>query len=419
MFTNYICALDIGSSKIACVVAEIKRGAITNIFFDIAPSKGIKRGEIVNSIDFIGSIGGLLKKLKANTGIKIKFIYTNLSGQDIVTKHSNAVVPLAERGNKIITASDIQQINEQARILGLRLDEEIIHQIPSCYGIDSRRNILNPLGLYSHRLEVDLYLICGKIASIQSLVHTVNQAGYEIKDLFFSGIATCNSVFNKELKEGLNIICDIGSDITELSVSDNGLLKDIKILFIGGDDLTLQLQEALGIPLDLAEDIKKSYGVIGDYSLPGLDKEILLKKDDIYKSINIRVIQEIMTSKAELICQKIKDAICQAVPSGKVNNFIITGRTVLSEGFLELLENSLGISVKLGRINNPDIISLVSKSDILSGTKYLTYITALGILCEAMQNQRSKSVFGISISPVRNPILKTINKIKEVYQEYF
>jgi hypothetical protein len=77
----------------------------------------------------------------------------------------------------------------------------------------------------------------------------------------------------------------------------------------------------------------------------------------------------------------------------------------------------LGISVKLGRINNPDIVTLVSKNDILSGTKYLSYITALGILCEAMQNRKSEIIFGIS--PARNPILKTINKIKEVYQEYF
>jgi cell division protein FtsA len=292
-----------------------------------------------------------------------------------------------------------------------------MHQIPSGYGIDSKHNVLNPLGLYSHRLEVDLYLICGKLASIESLVHAVNQAGYEIKDLFFSGIATSNSIFNKELKEGINIVCDIGSDITELLVFSNGLLKDIKILSIGGDGLTLQLQEALKIPLDLAEEVKKSYGVIGDYNQSSQDKEILLKKDNIYKSIKQKVISEIMTSGGALICQAIKDAIGELVPSGEVNNFLITGRTVLSEGFLELLENSLGIPVKLSRINNPDIVSLVSKNDILSGTKYLTYITALGILCEAMHNQKSESIFGVT-SP-RNPILKTIHKIKAVYQEYF
>jgi len=185
MLNSYICALDIGSSKIASAVAQIKRKRINNIFFDSVPSKGIKRGVIVDSVDLVSSVSKLLKDLKVKSGINIKFLYTNISGQDIVTKHSRAIVPLAERGNKVITISDIQRVNEEARILGSSLEEEIIHFIPSSYTIDSKSNIINPLGLYSHRLEVDLYLICGKLASIQSLGRVINQAGFEIKDLFF------------------------------------------------------------------------------------------------------------------------------------------------------------------------------------------------------------------------------------------
>ena len=127
MLNNYICALDIGSSKIAAAVAEIKRKRISNIFFDSIPSKGVKCGIIVDSIDLVSSISKLMKNLKVKSGIKIKFLYANISGQDIVTKHSQAIVPLAERGNKVITRQDLQRVNEQARILGSGLEEEIIH----------------------------------------------------------------------------------------------------------------------------------------------------------------------------------------------------------------------------------------------------------------------------------------------------
>ena len=417
MLRNYICALDISSSKVSAAVAEIKKRRITNIFFETQPSKGIKKGAIVDSIDLTGSIGRTLKNLKAKSGLNIKFIYTNISGLDIVTKHSRAIIPLAERGNKVITLSDIQQVNEQARILGSSLEEETIHQITQNYAIDSNSNILNPLGLYSHRLEVDLYLVCAKSSFIQGLNRAVNQAGYEIKDLFLSGLATSQVVFNKALKEGMTILCDIGSDITELLLFRDGILKDVEVLSFGGDDLTIGLSEKLKISFDLAEDVKMSYGSVSDYNQTHSDKEILIKQNNAYKPINQRLVSEILTPQVKLICRNIKDSVGKILPCDEVDNFVTTGRTVLLEGFLEMLENSIGISVKLGRITNPNIISWVNKDNSICGQRYLTYITSLGIVCQALYQPKHEIIS--NYQPTQNPILNTINKFKEIYQEYF
>ncbi len=309
MLNNYICTLDIGSSKIAACVAQVKRGRLGNIFFDSLPSKGIQKGVIVDSTDLVGAVSKLMKNLKIKSGINIKFLYTNISGQDITTKHSRAIMPLVERGNKVITVSDIQKVNEQARILGSSLEEEIIHLIPSSYTIDSKSNIINPLGLYSHRLEVDVYLVCARVASIQSLSRAINQSGYEIKDLFLSGLATSRAVFNKEIKEGVNLFCDIGSDITELLIFRDAILRDIEILPMGGDNFTNALQEALKIPPELAEDIKRSYGTITDPERIGEDKEILVKRDNLYKPIKQKMVSQISTSEAKLISSRIKEAV--------------------------------------------------------------------------------------------------------------
>ncbi len=433
---NYICALDIGSSKIAACVARIKRGRINNIFFDSLPAKGIKEGIIVDSIDLVSSVTKLLKNLKNKSGINIKFVYTNISGKNIITKHSHATVPLAERGNKIITVLDLEKVNEQARILGSNLEEEIIHRIPFGYTIDTNSNILNPLGLYSHKLGVDLYLICAKLSSVQSLNRVINQSGYEIKGLFFSGLATSKAVFtpletigrrkenkvsltgfNKELKEGFNLICDIGCDITELLVFKDGLLCDIEILPFGGNDLTLQIQNALQVPFDLAEDIKRSYGIIGDPMEIEEDREILVKKDNIYKNIKQRFVAEVINSKAKSICSIIKDTIEKKVQRYKVNNFIVAGRSILLEGFIETLESLLQVPVKLGRIMNPEILSLTKEDSTVSGHKYLTYLTALGMICEVQEESTQGTL--PTHKPAKNFILKTINRFKEVYQEYF
>lgn len=417
MLNDYICTLDIGSSKIATCVVEIKRKQIVNIYSQALPSKGIKRGSIVDSIELVDCVGRILKNLKSKSAINIKSIHTNISGMDIITKHSRAILPFAERGNKLITSQDLEKLNQQALILGSNIDEEIIHDIPFSYTVDSKSDISHPLGLYGHKLEVDLYLVCGKLSSIQTITHVINQAGYEIKELFFSGLATSEVVFNDEFKKGTNIICDIGSDITELLLFKEGMLRDIQILSLGGSDLTEALTDSLNIPFDLAEEIKVSYGVIGDSSLIDETKEALIKRDNIYKPIKQRLISAIITSKAKSMCEVLKDNVEKNANLLEINNFIVTGRAMLQDGFLEMLEAVLGIPVEFGRISNPQILPFLNNNPDFSGRKYLTYLTALGLICKELYGSQSKT---LSLKqPTGNPLLKVINKVKEIYQEYF
>jgi cell division protein FtsA len=419
MLNNYICALDIGSSKIAAAVARLKKGRLAEIHLETVLSKGMKHGSVVDSIELISCLNVLLRNLKNKSGINIKFVFANISGEDIVTKHSHAIIPLAERGNKVITLSDLEKVNEQARVLGSSLEEEIIHQIPFSYSIDSKSNLTNPLGLYSHKLETDLYLICVKLSALQSLSRTINQAGYELKGVFLSGIASFNAISNKELKNGFNILCDIGSDITEILFFNDGLLKEIKILNLGGSALTEALCETLKIPLDLAEDIKRSYATVGDYRGVPENKEILVKKDALYKPIKQKLAAEVVTNKTQFICDSIKGTVEKVVSFHEINNFILTGRTVLLEGVLEMLESSLGIPVRMGRISSAQLAPFLGNKDELSGHRYLSYLTALGIICQALQEEEFQFLPPNQPKPVHNPVLRAIQRVKEVYQEYF
>jgi cell division protein FtsA len=417
MLSNYICALDIGSSKISACLAQFQRRRLSRIFFDTIPAKGTSDGLVVDSISLVNCVSKILKGLRAKSGINIKYVYTNISGLDILTKHSRAIIPLAERGNKVITAVDIQLVNEQARILGSSLEEEIVQQVPYSYTIDSKANIANPLGLYSHRLEVDLYLICAKLSNVQSLVRVISQSGYEIKDLFFSGLVSAKGVFNKEQKVGLNIFCDVGSDIAEILIFKNGNLYDMEILPLGGNTLTERLSDELKIPFELAEDIKRSHGIVSSGEEIKEDKEILVKKTNLYKPIKQKMVCQLITSAARDVSGKIKDALEKKISRYEVDSFVTVGRTVLLEGFIEMLENTLGIPVKLGRITNPELAPLVKEQSDLSGQKYLTYLTALGILCEVLEEKPPEIL--PALPPAKNFFFAAINKFKEVYQEYF
>ncbi len=414
---NYICALDIGSSKISAVAAEIRKKRIVSLYFESLSSRGVRNGLIVDSVSLLDSIGKCLKALQRKSGLKIKFIYTNVSGQDIISKHSRAIIPLAERGNKVITPSDLRRVNEQAFILGSNIDEENIHKIPYGYIVDDKINIANPLGLYGHRLEADLYLICVKLSSIQTLVHTINQAGYEIRDLFFTGLISAKLLLEAKLKEGVHILCDMGSDITELLLFRDGILRNIEVLPLGGNDLAQELSNELKIPIDLAEDIKVSYGIVGDIQGSDQDKEILLRKESNYNPIKQKVVSEIITSRSRSLCHTLKNTLGKYAAPTEIKLVTACGKGILQEGFLEMLETIMGAPVELGRITHPLITPFINRYNELSGQKYLSYIPCLGMICQALSKDNSFS------PPVgqssRNPITNLINKVQEVYQEYF
>ncbi|MBU0709084.1 MAG: cell division protein FtsA [Candidatus Omnitrophica bacterium] len=418
MLNNYICAIELGSSKISAVLARVNNRRISKLFFDYLPSKGIKNGSIINSTEVIDGAGRVLKNLKNKSGINIKSVYTNISGADITFKQSHAIIPLAERGNKVITRSDIDKVNEQARILGSNLEDEIIHTMPISYGIDSKKKLISPQGLYSHNLEVDLLLICAKLSSMQSITRVINQSGYEVRGLAFSPLTASKAIFNQDSgKKGLSLFCDIGTDKTELLVFKDGLLQDLVILPHGGNCLTTKLKEQLNLPFDLAEDIKRSYGIIADPEKIPEDKEILVKKDDFYKPIKQRVVSEIIRNEAQMICSKIKEAIEKKVKTPELSSFIVTGRTVSLEGFIETLENTLTVPVKLGRIASPHLLSYLKEESALNQTKSLTYLTSLGMICEVLGDKRRGLTPAKKSS--RNLILRAANRVKEVYQEYF
>lgn len=414
---NYICALDIGSSKIDAAVALLKKGRIADLFFETDLVCGVKSGSIVDSVALINCIGRVLKNLKTKSQVKVKEVFVNISGIDLITRHSYAVIPLAERGNKVIALSDLRKVNEQARILGSSLEEEIIHQIPLSYGVDSKKDIANPLGLYSHKLEVDLFMICTNISSVENILRVINQSGYDLGDLYFSGLSLSKILLDNEVTKGTAIICDMGSDFTELLVFKNGILRNLKILPYAGRMLSDELSEKMNIPFELAEEVKISYTNIGYSSDKADKKEILIKKDGLYKPIRQKDASEIINSKAQELCLKVKSACEEMVAFNEVDSFIACGRTILLEGLLEMLESSLELPVKLARIKSPALIPFVNQHNQLSGQKYITHLTCLGLIQEALEENYAN--FSFSAPPYQNPLLRLLHRARELYQEYF
>jgi cell division protein FtsA len=419
----YICTLDIGSSKIACALAELGRdGYIKNIFFEFGPSKGIKQARIFDSQQLSDSIADVLDKLRKKAGINVRSLWLGVAAVYMLAKHSRAIIPLAQKGSRLVTPFDVQKVIEQARILGASLEEEIIAQVPHRFCVDEQKDVLNPVGFYGHRLEVDLYLVCVKTNFVLTIRRIVNRLGYEIADMFFSSLSTTRIAFKQEhlVSCGRHIFCDIGADITQMLIFHNAILQDFQILPFGGNDLTTEIAAACNIPFALAEDIKKSRCWVGDMAQP--DKEIIIKKrDGRYISLSQRRISGLLSRKVEFLCALIKEGLTRSLNTASIepsiNQMVVAGRSALLSGFLEMLEARLGFPVKMIGFSDVTIFKKIKGNFLISTPHLLTYISCLGLIQEAVNSFNSRLPF--SLCQPRNLLSKILYKIKYMYQEYF
>ncbi|MDD5610034.1 MAG: cell division FtsA domain-containing protein [Candidatus Omnitrophica bacterium] len=419
MKNNFICAVDLGSSKLSAIVCVFnKQGKIIDMSMESAPSRGIKGGRIVDFSDLSSNLESLLKKLEKAQGSRIKEFYTNVSGNEISTAHSRAIIPLAERGNRVITDADIFRVKEQARILGTSLQEEIIHEIPFGYIVDTDNFCSDPRELYAHRLEIDLYLIYAKLSHIQSLTRMAHQLGFSIKGIFYSGLISAKLALGESIRRATDIFCDIGADMTDLVFFKNNILQSLQVLPIGGDEITSAIARGLSIPFELAEEIKRSSAVIGKPEDLPAGKEVMVNKGSNYMPIKQREISRIATESAAGMCRQIKEAIDKVAPANTINNLFISGRTVIQEGFLEKLEEVTGIPTRLVRIPGHLFINNEIHNELTSSyMKMLTYLNAFGLVTHAAESTQENNI--LRQVPTLKPLSGVINKVKQVYQQYF
>ncbi len=421
--SNIICGVDLGSHrfKIAAGVLD-KRGDFSLLDYAGAKSSGMSAGLVTDisstSRTLKQTVGSLEDKIKH----KIKRVYVNINAKDLILRCAGAVMPLCDRGNKIVTNADINLINSQACSLNLKLDEEIIHKFSHRYILDEHNYMENPKGLYGHKLAVDLYLIAGKLSHIENIVRLINQAGFEVEDIVFSGVAASLAVLDKNLKNSGCVLIDIGADLTQVLVFKDNILRFSEIINYGGNNIASAISEVLRLPFTLAEEIKDAHGAATSKDI-GENEEVMVRKDDLYQPIKRRSISGIIEPEVTQLLVRLKEKI-DVVPCLKGIDYpvIMSGGTSLMEGLLELTESILGVPVKLG-IPKAKIPSERSQpgygKDLFSfSNRSVIYSTVIGLVIYGF-NARKEKKLAIFQSPDKNILTYVTGRVKDIYSEYF
>jgi len=402
-----ICAIDLGSSHIVAALAKVnKKGKFDYLHVEEIASKGINNGVVSDIASLSDSIQQIVQSFKNKTKFKIGDVIVNVNGNNVSCRCSQATIPLQERGSKLISENDVKKVKHQARILGLDLEEELLHEFVRSYSIDNYGEVKNPVGLYGRKISVDLYMIISKSSYTDNIVEALSQAGLEVRNLVFSGFASSLSVLTEhELQSGCFLI-NMGAATTEILFFKNGTLKHVEILRIGGNNITECIASKLKISWELAEELKRSY-VSAILEEIRIDEEVLVKKTATYRPIKRKLIaescKETIDEMIELIREKIDNSSFKDQAESGV---IITGGASHLAGLLELVESKVGLSTRLGKVKN--VSSAVHKNP--------KFATVIGLISYYIDNSLLNKH---PIQKGKNIIGTLVNQAKYIYQEYF
>ena len=408
MITEKIfCGLDIGSQRIkASVVKGKKSGRLELLGAQESVARGLKRSSVVDLGEFAESIHQALKDLSRRSGVKLKDVQLGVGGSLVEPRFSKAVIPLLDKASKVITPGDIKKVNKQARLLGIKMEEEILHDFPQHYTIDDANRVLNPAGLYGRKLAVASLLVVAPVNRVSNIVKGVNQAGYEVSNIFFSSVVSARvSLTSDMIHEGCLLI-DIGAGTTSLLFFKDGLLRNLDIMALGGDHFTGSIAEAVHLPFDLAEDIKKSHAAVLSNEIKN-DGEILVKKEDAYLTIKRKMVCESIEPDINRLVGGIQKTLRFSHVHDKLNaGIVMVGGGALLSGLIEHIEKNTNLPVKLGKVN--------MDTAAVSGASIFT--AAVGLAQAGLTRSFDRP---ISVHAPKHWIAGISNRMRELYEEYF
>lgn len=377
-----VVGLDVGTTKIATVVAEILSDRQINVIGEgTTPSLGVKKGVVVDIESTIKSIERSVEKAERMSGVEIEKVYVGVSGEHIYSLNSQGVIAISGGRGEIIL-DDVERVQEAAKIISLSADKDIIHLIPRDYIIDGQNGIKNPVGMSGMRLEVQAHIVVGGVSFLQNLLKCVQRVGLVVQGLVAQPIASAEATLSADEKEIGVLMADMGGGATNLAIFREGSIIWTKVLPFGGSYIDRDIAYGLSTTLSEGERLKKENGVAMS-SLASPErllkiKEIgEMKEREIPQTLLSEIIEPRVTEFFEMIRQEVNKSTFQdLIPAG----LVLTGGSGLLRGIDVLAREVLNIPCRIGVPTNLGGLSEQIKSPV--------YSSAVGLIIYGIKKVR-------------------------------
>ncbi|MBU2008228.1 MAG: cell division protein FtsA [Chloroflexi bacterium] len=373
MGKNLFAALDVGTTKTCAILANAGDGGAFRVLgVGLAPSRGLRKGVVINLHEAKETIQGAVKKAEHASGIRMESAYVGVTGRHVTSMNTWSAVAIS-RGDRRVRDGDLKRVMESARSIEVPSDRKLLHVITRQYVLDGHEGIKDPRHMHGFRLDANAHVVTASTAAVQNLVKAVRAVGLEVEDLVLMPLASGEAVLRRDEKEAGVIMADIGGGTCDVAMWKDGSVTFTSVLPVGGYQVTRDIAVGLGIPFELAEQIKIKYGSLIpsadkkaklDASRVGLDngQEILLQ--DLNNIIRARVDELLRMVLMELP----RSEHAALAPAG----LVLTGGTSNLPGIEALAQDIFRLPVRAGVPK--DVYGL---ADILYDPAYATTVGLL------------------------------------------
>lgn len=405
---NLIVGLDIGTSKVVAIVGEINESnQIEVVGIGTHPSRGLKKGVVVNIESTVLSIQKAIEEAELMAGCDIHSVYAGIAGSHIKSLNSHGIVAIQD---KEVSLNDVDRVIDAARAVAIPADQKILHILPQEFLIDSQEGILDPIGMSGIRMEAKVHMVTCAESAAQNITKCIQKCGLEVDDIVLEQLASSYAVLTEDEKELGSCLVDIGGGTTDIAIFQGGAIQHTAVIPIAGDQVTNDIAVSMRTPTQYAEDIKIKYAcALSQLANPDETIEVPSVGDRPPRRLARQTLAEIVEPRFEELFSLIRNELRrsgfeESIPAG----IVITGGSAKMEGAVELAEEVFHIPVRLGSPQYVEGLSDVVRNPI--------HATGVGLLIYGRDSMDRKSY---GRSSIKNNVTEKFDKIKDWFQRQF
>jgi cell division protein FtsA len=385
-----VVGIDVGTTKICTIVGEVRADDIYVIGVGVEPSRGMKKGMVMDVNALINAISASVHKAERSSRYNIKRAFVSVAGEHIDSRNSKGVVGISNKNGVQIT--DLERAIDAARAIPLPHNREILHVIPRLYTLDGQDGVRSPLGMHGFRLEVETHIIMAAASSLQNIEKCVHAAGVTVDRFILNPLASADVVLTPSEREQGVMVVDIGGGTTDIAIFVNGSVWHTAVIPVGGWHVTNDIAVRFHLPYETAESVKIEYGnadpkavdPVEQFLVPQFGEDTMVQ---VSRAELARIIYYRMEELFELIAEEIKQSNAGVLSAGAV----LTGGSSQLAGLKTLAGDVLKIPA---RIASPEKITGMT-DQLLSPS----YSTSVGLLRLGLIMDQEDARRGVSIDP--------------------
>ncbi len=375
---DLIVGLDIGTSKVLALVGEVGAdGAIEVLGIGTQPSRGLKKGVVVNIESTVQSIQRAVEEAELMAGCEIHSVFAGIAGSHVRSLNSHGVVAIRDRE---VTPGDVEHVIDAARALAIPADQKILHVLPQEFVVDGQEGIRDPIGMSGVRLEAKVHIVTGADSAAQNIEKCIKRCGLEVEDVVLEQLASSFAVLTDDEKELGVCMVDIGGGTTDLAVFAQGAIRHTAVIPIAGDQVTNDIAVSMRTPTQHAEDIKIRYAcALSQLANPDESIEVPSVGDRPARRLARQTLAEIVEPRYEELFGLVRDELRRSgFEEIIVAGVVLTGGSARMEGAIELAEEVFHVPVRLGLPQQVQGLTDVVRNPV--------FATGVGLLLYARDN---------------------------------